>query len=343
MRIFAFLFFCTALIHPIVCVNAETSADEMSDALVHHEMSAEVLDPTGTQINQPEVVSDLSDHQAQIFSVEGSAKILKNAATNWQLAQKGMLIEEGDQVLTDATGILELSYDHHFLDIARVGPNTHAVFIKIEPTVVKLEDGTLFNALDGLAAGESYQVSTPIAVAAVRGTRFDVVYHAAIGEFSAGVLPTEDRRESSLDISLLNAEGQTEKSLTLEEGKQISFKDADSFQPENVINLDPLRTKQSQDLLDAIAQKESKFQEKRQDKEEDAIFSLEEKSDQEAHRPLNVDSNQEPSNERLLAPPDLLPPPINPDEMKEKNFENRPGSEDFRPLPGNPDDHKIGK
>jgi hypothetical protein len=167
----------------------------------------------------------LQDHKAILFDIAGDVRILKSDAEEWVAAAKDMILEEGDQVLTGKDGHADIAYDNNFLNIARIEKNTKAEFRSIEPTDVYMEDGTVFSALDGLGGGK-YQVSTPTAVAGVRGTHLDV--RVAGGELShVAVLQDQKPYESHVEVTLdgepfVVAEGQQ---LTLGDGGMPAIKD----------------------------------------------------------------------------------------------------------------------
>lgn len=123
--------------------------------------------------------SSLEDHLAEVFNLQGDVRILKKESEEWLPAQKEMIIEQGYQILTGKESFVEIAYDQHFLNIARIEENTKAEFRSIEPTDLLLEDGAIFNALDGLGKRGHYQIATPTAVAGVQGTTFDVIFSAA--------------------------------------------------------------------------------------------------------------------------------------------------------------------
>jgi len=145
----------------------------------------------------------LHDHKAQVFELEGEVRILKAGSDDWKKAEKKMVLEAGDQILTGKDSHLDVAYDAGFLNIARIEEKTKAEFRSIEPTDLHMEDGTIFSALEGLE-GERYQISTPTAVAGVRGT--ELYTQAAGGEFSA-VAVVQDlnlERVSEAVVSLLS-------------------------------------------------------------------------------------------------------------------------------------------
>ena len=60
--------------------------------------------------------------------------------------------------------------------LVRVAPNTIFTFGQLDPDTVRvdLDEGQIWLDIDGLGAGESFEVETPATVASVRGTRFSV-------------------------------------------------------------------------------------------------------------------------------------------------------------------------
>lgn len=184
-----------------------------------------------------------SDHQAQIFRVQGSVKILKAGSADWIPAEKSMRIAVGDQILTGPDSYLEIAYDDRFLNIARIDAGTKAEFQSIEPTIVRLEDGSIFSALDGLK-GSSYQVATPVAVAAVRGTHFEVNYEAMTQKFDAAVFP--DVREHISAVEISNDQGL---SLLIKEGTEADLAGGVASEPRPI---EPEKILAIQEKLEAL-------------------------------------------------------------------------------------------
>lgn len=123
----------------------------------------------------PEVKSaenSLVDQAAQVYHLEGAARILKKGAENWEPLQVGTVINAGDQVKTEADGLVEIHYDSFFLNIAKITPNSLAEFMSIEPTKIFVSSGAIYSSLEGLPEGSTYDVITPTAVGGVRSTVF---------------------------------------------------------------------------------------------------------------------------------------------------------------------------
>lgn len=169
--------------------------------------------------------SGRTDQLARIFDFQGDVKVLKSDSEEWMPAKKGMVLEAGDQILTGQDGHLNVVYDNQFLNIARIEKNTKAEFRSIEPTDLFLEDGTIFNALDGLS-GQGYQISTATAVAGVRGTELFTAFDAANQLFLAGVLDTTGVH--SIELIAQN------QSMILNEGSQMEIGAGEMPSPDKV-------------------------------------------------------------------------------------------------------------
>ncbi len=125
------------------------------------------------------VVDSTRDHQATVYRVEGDVHVLKRDRDRWSSLSEGQILIPGDRIRTGKNSYVELSYDDGHMNIARIGAKTLAIFRSIEPTDILLLDGNIFSALDALPKDSSYQIATPVSVAAVRGTRFLRVYESA--------------------------------------------------------------------------------------------------------------------------------------------------------------------
>lgn len=156
-------------------------------------------------------VEGASDKKARVYDVTGNARIAKKDLKEWTAIKPGIVIEEGDIILTDKNSNVSLTFDKEYLNASYIPANTRAIFRSIEPTDIQLEDGTIYNIFDNLPKREEWKVSTPTAVAAVRGTWWLVNFHAATGELIAATLQIADDGDDSVvkvtDILENGAEG----------------------------------------------------------------------------------------------------------------------------------------
>lgn len=208
-------------------------------------------------------IDDLNDHRARVIDFKGDVRVLKRDAEEWQPLQKDMILEVGDQILTGKESFVDISYDSNFLNIARIQEKTKAEFLNIEPTILRLEDGSVFSALDGLEKGSSYQIATPTAVAAVRGTHFEVSYDAMTGDFLAATLPVPDDGHESF-ILIQNAfEGGDGHQISLGEGEQVQVEAGQTVDTLQVQAVDPALVEKAQEALAEFAGKIENFEDLR--------------------------------------------------------------------------------
>jgi len=203
------------------------------------------------------------DKQARVFEVTGSVKIAPKGSDNWQQAKIGTMIQEGDVVLTAKGGQASITFDERFLNVVYIPENTRAVFRSIEPTDIYLEDGTVYNVFDGLAPGSGWKVSSPVAVAAVRGTHYLVRYQKADGSYVTAVLDVPEDGESS-EIKLIEVldNGEEGKDLNIPEGFQIELKEGQSPDEDLIEKLDPEWLALIEDFMQSLDDERKKSNQK---------------------------------------------------------------------------------
>jgi len=137
----------------------------------------------------------------KVFGLQGEAQILEAGSNTWRDLREGMALQVGDQIKVGREGYVDIVYDSYFLNLARIRKNTIVEFISMQPLRMELSRGSLFSALDGLAPGDVYEVSTENAVATVRGTHFEVTYDPLSGNLTVATIPVpEDGHQSFIDL-----------------------------------------------------------------------------------------------------------------------------------------------
>ncbi|MDX9953083.1 MAG: FecR domain-containing protein [Anaerolineae bacterium] len=94
-------------------------------------------------------------------------------AEDWEAPQTNMLIYEGGEVRAQEASTARVDLSKNLI---RVAPNTIFTYAQADAdhTRLQLEEGQVWINVEGLTPGQSFEVETPGAVAAVRGTRFSV-------------------------------------------------------------------------------------------------------------------------------------------------------------------------
>lgn len=164
------------------------------------------------------------DKKGRIYEFKGKVRISRKEGEGWTQAKIGTMVREGDVVITSEGSSVSITFDDTFLNVTHIPENTRVVFRSIEPTDMFLEDGTIYNMFDGLKHGANWKVTTPTAVAAVRGTWWLVNYTSASGEFiSATIQLPDDGVSSSVDVIDILENGSEGSTVNVPEGNQINL------------------------------------------------------------------------------------------------------------------------
>ena len=172
-------------------------------------------------------INDEQDRRGKVYEIKGDVKISRGGK-GWQRLDNSNYIERGDIVLTSAESYVSVTFDNEFKNVSHLPANTRAVFKNIEPLDLMIEDGTVFNIFDNLPTNSQWKVSTPTAVAAVRGTHYVVNFTAADGSlFTATFNVPDDGHQSFVQLIDLLGNGQEGGSMDVPEGSQIQLKEGE--------------------------------------------------------------------------------------------------------------------
>jgi len=114
---------------------------------------------------------------AKILSVSGSAQIKRTKDTYFKVLKANMPVYVGDEVATkNGVLLIKLADD----SLIRLEKDSNLIFNKLShygktgmvDTQLRLKKGSLSTEVTPLVKGSSYEITTPSAVAAVRGTKF---------------------------------------------------------------------------------------------------------------------------------------------------------------------------
>ncbi len=176
------------------------------------------------------------DGKAKVYELQGKAMLTSKGSPEERALKVGDEIRVGDAIYTEKGASISISFDNRKQNAVRIPAETKATFTSIEPTDIKLDDGSIFSVINGLAKGSTWKVTTPSAVAAVRGTVFLVRYEAANGQmYAATVDVPDDGKTSAIEIQSLDGSNSTQ----VVEGKEISMKEGETPTTEMVQDLSP--------------------------------------------------------------------------------------------------------
>jgi hypothetical protein len=143
-----------------------------------------------------------ADMVAKITTFEGTVQVMKKGSTDWKNARPGMPLEVGDQIFTQSESFAEIRYV--IGTVLRMDEKTKITLESSSEKTVKSKSaiGTVWiNMRKLVSTGNEFQVSTPTAVAAIRGTVFDMSYtpdsasYVAVFEGKVAVGPSDDLKK----------------------------------------------------------------------------------------------------------------------------------------------------
>ncbi|HUI93251.1 MAG TPA: FecR family protein [Chitinivibrionales bacterium] len=114
---------------------------------------------------------------AKITSFEGNVSILKKGAADWRDAKPGSALEVGDQVYTREESFAEIRYA--IGTVLRMDEKTKVTIEESSEKTIRTKSGlgsVWVNMRKLISSGKQFEVATPTAVAAIRGTVFDFSY-----------------------------------------------------------------------------------------------------------------------------------------------------------------------
>ena len=114
---------------------------------------------------------------AEVLFVQGSVQVQSPNDETWRNAEKGMQINIGDAVRTARHSKIEIALDSAKLNTIQLGEKTLAVLNSATADTIDRLDltrGRVYSNLEGIKSGLSFEVTTPSAVAGVRGSSYMV-------------------------------------------------------------------------------------------------------------------------------------------------------------------------
>ena len=148
------------------------------------------------------VFSVRAESVAKLTSIEGVVQVMKKGAQDWRSAKPGMPLEVGDQLYTREESFAEIKYS--IGTVLRMDEKTKITIDSSTEKTVKTKSaiGSVWvNMKKLISKGRQFEVSTPTAVAAIRGTVFDMscvpdsASYVAVFEGKVAVGPTDELKK----------------------------------------------------------------------------------------------------------------------------------------------------
>jgi ferric-dicitrate binding protein FerR (iron transport regulator) len=114
---------------------------------------------------------------AKITVIEGQVSVMKKGTSQWRNAKPGIQLDVGDQLYTYEESFAEIRYS--IGTVLRMDEKTKVTIEASSEKTIKTKTsmGNVWvNMKKLISTGKQFEVSTPTAVAAIRGTVFDFSY-----------------------------------------------------------------------------------------------------------------------------------------------------------------------
>ena len=111
----------------------------------------------------------------EVVKVTGDVKF-KQPGHDFAPLQQGMMLQKGDSISVGAGASADLAFDSQWQNVTHLNENTRALVRFINPTRIEIASGDIYAKLDHLTKGSTFEVSTPTAIASVRGTRYRTTF-----------------------------------------------------------------------------------------------------------------------------------------------------------------------
>ena len=136
----------------------------------------------------------------EVMAVEGTATVTNQSESDKAL-QEGDLLKAEDVVQVGAGSSLDLAYDRDWNNVTRVEENSKIRIRSVYPAEMELASGGVYAKLKSLPKDSSFSVSTPTAIASVRGTEYRTT-------FLEGETQVYNVSDSDVSVYGLDAAGQ---------------------------------------------------------------------------------------------------------------------------------------
>src|SRR3989338_8405609 len=113
------------------------------------------------------------EYTCEVMTLEGSSVLISGGVT--KSLKVGDLLKAGDTIEV-RSGYLDLAYDKEWKNITRVLQKSKVKIHSIYPTQIGMERGGILAKLHRLPKGSTFDVQTPTATAAVRGSEYFTEY-----------------------------------------------------------------------------------------------------------------------------------------------------------------------
>ena len=115
-----------------------------------------------------------AEYTCEVMSIKGSVHSVSDTGEK-KIVKEGDLLKAGTTIEVDQDSYMDLAYDKQWNNVSRIGEDSKITIRSIYPTDVYMDKGDILAKLHKLPAKSTFEVETPTAIAAVRGSEYRTV------------------------------------------------------------------------------------------------------------------------------------------------------------------------
>ena len=123
---------------------------------------------------------DAAEYRCEVMTIQGTAYV-SDASQVRRAVKEGDTLGGGDILETNEGSWVDLAYDPLWNNVTRIGEKSIVRIAKVYPGKLHVDKGSVLAQFENLPKNSKFEVVTPTAVAAVRGTSFKVSHDAMLG------------------------------------------------------------------------------------------------------------------------------------------------------------------
>ena len=131
-----------------------------------------------------------ADYSCEVMDIKGEVYATKGHGPRGPVKQ-GDLLKVGDRIEVGEGGSVDLAYDKGWNNVTRIGENSDVTIQSIYPTGIKMRHGDIFAKLKKLPKKSTFEIETPICIAAVRGSVYRTTHEGVTHVYNFSPTPVE--------------------------------------------------------------------------------------------------------------------------------------------------------
>lgn len=191
-------------------------------------------------------IAQAADYYCEVMSLQGTAQVLKADGSKADLKQ-GDLLSAGDTVVVGDGSVVDIAYDKNWTNVTRLWAGTSVKIKSVFPTGLAMSKGDIFAKLGKLPAKSTFEIETPTAIAAVRGS----AYRTKATETKTDVY---NLHESDVEVHSKDENGDmTDDKVILKENEKTEIDDSGEG-PKNPEKMTEEEIKENKELVSEVDQ-----------------------------------------------------------------------------------------